>query len=59
MYARGDWNCQECGASNECSDEACECQHEAERREGLRRDAIERARNLSVAERRERLRRAA
>lgn len=59
MYGRGNWVCCDCGASNECTDDACECAHELERRENLRRDAIERARNLSVAERRERLRRVA
>lgn len=59
MYGRGNWICQDCGETNECTDDACECQHVAEHREYMRRAAIERMAHISPRERRERLRRVA
>lgn len=49
------WTCH-CGAVNDCTDAACECQYEAERKETKRRLIIARLGNLSPRERRERVR---
>ena len=40
-HSRGEWECQDCGLINQPDDAACECAHEADRREQRRRAAIE------------------
>lgn len=48
------WVCEYCGERAECTDDACECQWEMERREILKREILQRIECLSPQERRER-----
>lgn len=49
------WICQDCGAANECTDAACQCEHDRERQDTARWALIERSRHLAPRVLRERL----
>lgn len=53
------WICSECEAVNDCTDYACECEHEREALERRRWAIIERGRYLSPRDRRALIGRAA